>query len=203
MILINKRSKPTTLQYKELTMDTGSRSPQIIEAFLAKRQILFQGDVDSEMQARITRLILYLNTIDDKQPITLLIDSCGGQTKLSLSICDAIEQSRAVVTGLVVADAFSAAFRILQSCHRRLAYPRARLQFHAPAIDGIRIDDDRWDQYITDLRGLNEEQLHVYAKRSKQSMRQLRKWSKEEEFFSAAKALKLGFIDELVRPPKK
>ncbi len=183
-------------------MDIGIQSPEIVEALLAKRHILLQGPVEGLLQARITRLILYLNALDDR-PITLLIDSGGGETETSLLICDAIEQSHAVVSGLVVADVFSAAFRILQSCHRRLAYPRARLQFHAPATNGKRVDEDNWNKYIIRIHELHEEQLHVYAKRSKQSIRSLRKWAKEQKFFTAAEALKLGFLDELVQPPKK
>jgi ATP-dependent protease ClpP protease subunit len=122
---------------------------------------------------------------------------------MSLCISDAIRYSQAETRGLVVADAQSAGFRILQACDRRLAYPWARFQFHAPALGGCRIDSDRWEQSIKETQYAHEEQLEVYARRSGQSIRLCRKWAKEEKSFYAPEALELGFIDEIVRPPKK
>lgn len=183
-------------------MELNSRSPQITGALLAKRQILLQGEVDDDIQLKITRFIAYLNAISDA-PITLLIDTMGGNTDLSLSICDAIEHSVAEVTGLVVADAQSAGFRILQSCPRRLAYPHARFRLHAPASANLRIDSKEWDYALKHIKGLHEEQLRVCAKRSGQSIRFCREWSIRDKRFGAAEALKLGFIDGITRPPRK
>lgn len=183
-------------------MDISARSPQIFEALLAKRQILLQDDVDNDLQEKITRLILYLNTLD-KTPITLFIDSYGGKTEISLRICDALQQSLAEVRGVVTAVAASAGFRILQSCHRRLAYPNSHLLFHAPAINDLRVDSDDFAEAIKKNQELHEEQLKVYAKRSKQSLEQLREWSKKEKRFTAVEALKVGFLDEIIEPPAR
>jgi ATP-dependent Clp endopeptidase proteolytic subunit ClpP len=183
-------------------MDTSNRSPQIFEALLTKRQILLQGEVDGDIQQKITRWILYLNALNDT-PITLFIDSFGGSTELSLCICDAVVQSQAQVIGVVVADASSAGFRILQSCQRRLSYPRARLMFHAPSIANKRIDSDDWAEDYKKIQEMHEEQLNVYAKRSKQPIKRLREWSKEEKRFTADEAFKAGFLDEVIKPPRK
>ncbi len=183
-------------------MDITNRSSEIFDALLSKRQILLQGEVDDDIQMKITRLILYLNTTGDA-PITLFIDSTGGDTKKSLCICDALSQSAASVRGVVVADAFSAGFRILQSCHKRLAYPRANFLFHAPAINGKRIDADDWADYLKEVQELHEEQLKTYADRSKQSNEQLKEWSKKEKCFTAEEALKFGFLDEIIPSVKR
>ena len=183
-------------------MDLSLRSPEIFKALLTKRQILLQGDTDDDLREKITRLILYLNAIDHT-PITLFIDSCGGNTDLSLSICDVIQYSQASVIGLAVGDAQSAGFRILQACDQRLAYPWARFMFHAPAVNGKSIDSDDWDQHIANVQEYHNEQLNVYVKRSGRSLNFCKKWAKEERRFFAPEALRLGFLDEIIRPPKK
>jgi len=183
-------------------MDLTSQSNDISDALLTKRQILLQGSVDGNMQTKITRLIFHLNAINSL-PITLIIDTGGGKTELGMCICDAIRYSQANVIGMVVADAQSAGFDILQACDKRLAYPGARLMFHAPAGDGKRIDADDWDRYLLEARENHEECLKVYAKRSGQSIKSCRQWAKEEKRFFAPEALRLGFIDAIVKPPKK
>ncbi len=183
-------------------MDIGAQSPEIISALLTKRQILLQSEIDSSVQVQICRFIIYLNSVD-QTPITLFIDSNGGDTELSLFICDVIQHSQAEVHGIVIADANSAAFRILQACHKRLAYPHASMLFHATTIAGRRVDADDLEEYLKKLKGCHEEQVRVFAERSKQSIKQIREWSKKEKRFTAQEAKAAGFLDEVIEPPGK
>ena len=163
---------------------------------------MLEGKINEEIQMNIGRYILYLNAINDN-PITLFIDTQGGDTEISLYICDAIQQSRAEVHGIVTAEALSAGFRILQSCHRRLAYPNALLMFHAPTGPSKRCDAKDWGAFHKDSLALHKEQLDVYATRSKQPLKWLKKWSLQEKRFKAHEAFDLGFLDEVMTLPKK
>ena len=183
-------------------MDIGSRSPQILEALLTRRHLLLQGEVDSDIQFKINRFILYLNSLDES-PITLFIDTGGGNMELGLCISDSIEQSQAEIRGVVIGDAFSTGFRILQTCHKRLAYPNARLMFHAPSLNHKRCDADDWDEHCKLLFKLQSEQLQFFAERSKQPINQLKEWSRKEKRFNSKEALDAGFLDGIIVPPKK
>ena len=182
-------------------MDIGHRSIQILEALLSRRQLLLQGYIDSDIQTKISRFILYLNSLDES-PITLFIDTGGGNMDLGLCICDAVKQSQAEIHGVVIGDAFSTAFRILQTCHKRLAYPNARLMFHAPSINRMRCDDDNWDEYLKQLFKLQSDQLQFFCERSNQSIEQLKEWSKKEKRFNSQEALDAGFLDGIIEPSK-
>jgi ATP-dependent Clp protease protease subunit len=183
-------------------MDISVNSPQILEALLSRRHILIQNRIDAEVQVKVTRFLAYLNALDET-PITVLIDSPGGDTRLSLFICDAIEHSKAEVRGLVVGDAISAAFRILQSCHRRQAYPHAVFMFHATSIEGRRIDSPTLMDDLKRLQSLQDEQMEVFSKRSKQTIEQCREWSRNEKTFKAQEALEAGFLDEILQSPQR
>jgi len=182
-------------------MDVGPRSPQIFEALLARRQLLLQGDVDGDIQDKLTRYILYLNSIGDT-PITLFIDTPGGNTEFSLCISDMIRHSNSDVHGVVTCDAFSAGFRILQACRRRIAYPNARLMFHATALNGVRCDSDRWDEACKRAFILHDDQVKLYVARTGQPEAQIRLWAKNEKRFTAQEALQLGFLDAIAEPSK-
>jgi ATP-dependent Clp protease, protease subunit len=166
------------------------------KALFGKRQIMFSGSLYGEMQAYICASIVYLNALDEKTPMTLFIDSRGGQLELEQMCMDVIAASKVPVHGVVIGECFSAAFSVLQACHKRLAYPHARLRFHAPEIKW-QVDNDP-EAEIAKLRVVHDEQVQLFAKRSKQPEAAWRAWAKEARTFLAPEALSLGIIDEIV-----
>lgn len=169
-----------------------------LRVFLRKRQIPLLGSVDLKMQSQFTESILLLNALDEQKPITLFIDSRGGSVGPALAIADAIVSSKAPVHGLVVAEAYSAAFMVLQNCHTRLSYPNAQLMFHAPLIRAHRIDEDL-SKDIEQAKLYYKKTLKLTHKRSGQNTRTLRAWGKKERYFSGEEAHGLGFVDNIVR----
>ncbi len=179
-------------------MDTDTRNAEIVDTLLAKRYLLLQGEITSKHQEKLSQFIFYLNAIDHTL-ITLLIDSGGGAKKSGLMICDAIKLSTAPIDALVIGAAYSASFRILQSCRKRIAYPNAKFMFHGSSFSGSRrIDEEDFETELNELRTSHEEQLRLISKRSGQPIKELRKWSKQEHYFTAEEAKKFGFIDEIV-----
>ena len=98
-------------------------------------------------------------------------------------------------------SAFSAAFIILQACHKRFAYEHTRFMFHGFDGAGIRIDQPDFEGEVERGRALHVRVLKFIAKRSGQSISSLRRWSQAEKDFFAWEALKLGFIDGIITPP--
>jgi ATP-dependent Clp protease protease subunit len=149
------------------------------------------------MQEQFCREIIRLNAADSETPITVFIDTLGGDTRSSLFMCDAIEYSKAQVHGIVIGKAHSAGFRILQSCRTRTAYKNASLMFHGPAKN-TRIDDKNWSFANRESRRLHDEQIKTYQKRSGQDIEKIRAWSQEEKIFTAQEAVKYRFLDKIV-----
>ncbi|MBX4209292.1 ATP-dependent Clp protease proteolytic subunit [Candidatus Parcubacteria bacterium] len=173
----------------------------INEAFLARRQILLQEEIKCSVQDRISASILYLN-LQNNSTITLIINSGGGLAVSGMYICDAIRNSPAPVHGLVIGDAHSAAFDIFQHCDRRLCYKHARLMFHAIRLNDLPLDRDDFDDHIKEFREWDDELLRLFSKKSGQPLGRIRTWSRQERYFGAKEALKLGLIDEIVMPKR-
>jgi ATP-dependent Clp protease, protease subunit len=176
---------------------------QIFEMIVAQayqqRTILLLDDVDEESQTRITQAVLGLN-LAGQEPITLLIDSMGGGGRFADWIVDAIRCSGAPVNGLVVGSAYSAAFWVLQNCHRRLAYPQARMMTHGFKFESLRTDQANFHQLIRESKQRHSNILEIVSRRSGQPIGRCRRWSREERNFLAPEALALGLIDEIVQP---
>ena len=169
---------------------------------LAKRQILLQQRVDVSAQERISSAVLELNALDAASPITLYIDSSGGDGGSGYMLMDAILNSAAPIHGLVIGVAFSMAFGILQTCRRRAAYENATLMFHGSKMNDFRVDREDLDELVANIRARDQKQLAFYARRTGQSLDQLKEWSKAEKQFMAPEAKNLGFLDEIIIPVK-
>ncbi len=114
-----------------------------VKIMLSKRQILMQGRVDANRQEEITSAILGLNALDNRALITMFIDSGGGSPIYGGYLSDIVRTSEAPVHGIVIGLCASAAFDILQSCTRRIAYTHSKLIFHSPRISDFRIMANR------------------------------------------------------------
>jgi ATP-dependent protease ClpP protease subunit len=173
--------------------------PEYTQLLLEKRQILLQGVLDATKQEHICSSILYLNAVDDKLPITLFIDCMGGSSSLGGYVRDSICASLAPINGVVIGMCGSAAFDILQVCHTRIAYKNSHLLFHSTQVNEVKINRNRKKliDFLDGLRLSDERVIKHLARRSGQSLRQIRKWAEQEVKFTAVQAFELGFVDKI------
>jgi ATP-dependent protease ClpP protease subunit len=169
-----------------------------------KREIYLLDEIDSKKQVLICGAIETLNHLNAALPIVLVIDSFGGQRDTLSAFVSTIIQSSAPIYAVVTGKAFSLAFDILQFCKKRQAAQNAEFMFHAPAYDVPPGSDYLLTFLDVNVAGrLEFDELHrfvleIIAHRGQVSIESVRSWSKEEKIFTAAEALELGFIDEVI-----
>ena len=61
-------------------------------------------------------------------------------------------------------------------------------------------NEEKFNEDILFFKQLHDEQIEVFSKRSGQSSKKWREWSKKEKRFTAKEALDLGMIDEIISP---
>ncbi len=111
---------------------------------LSERAILINGMLEVEKAVRWLFLIRALNQDDQKRPITLFINSDGGETQALYVLMRAIRASHAPIYGVVTHHANSAAALLLQLCAKRYALPTASVMFHQ-----VRYRSDTMSQSFT------------------------------------------------------
>lgn len=176
---------------------------------LSKRQ-LWLKDVNEEAVERITMSLTLLNT-QSNDPITLNIDSSGGDVSVGLVTYDAIRLSEAMVLGVVCGSAHSMASVVLQACDMRKMTRHSTLLIHnirrSVRLKMILPDDENiygrvnvdsmvkeWDPTIRSQGNI----IKIYSDRTGRTPTEIINAMNAEKVFTADEAKEFGLIDEVI-----
>lgn len=153
----------------------------------------------------IDGMIRYWNRYDDKhniplekrQPILLIIDSCGGSLSDAFTIIDSIKNSKTPIIGICIGSAYSAGFFILISCHKRYAYPHASFLFH----EGSAGNSGTAAQFAN-FAAFYKKQLNqlkdIVIENTNISKEEYQEIKKDDIWYDAEEALKKKIIDKII-----
>lgn len=164
------------------------------------RDVYLIGDIEKDTaRAAIERLREMAN--DGTRPITLYINSAGGNVTDGLAIHDSIRQivNRGIeVTVVVQGMAYSMGSVVLQAASdgRRLAQPHSWIMIHEPAKWAGWQSTSAAAQHLDRLKQMQAQIYQILATRSGRPLRQIIRDTKRTDFYlSAKKALEYGLID--------
>lgn len=155
--------------------------------------------------------IFALNALDEKAPITLLIDSPGGDIATGFTLHDIIKSSPAPIT-CIAGNAASMATIILQAGVERLCFPHSLMMLHLPTshvagdIEDIKIRtkliDTIKDQLVDVFLGRGVTTTLAENKRDKPDAvrKQLLKDMDREYWLHADEAVEYGLVDRICTP---
>ena len=169
------------------------------------RDIYLIGDIEKDSaRAVIERLRELAN--DSRKPITLYINSAGGNVTDGLAIHDAIRYlvtHGVQITVIVQGMAYSMGSVVLQAASpgRRLAFPHSWIMIHEPAKWAGWQSTTAAAQHLDRLKQMQSQIYRILADRSGKPLRQIIRDTKRTDFYlDAAKAKEYGLIDEVLGP---
>lgn len=176
-----------------------------IHDVLLKRRIIYINErINEKEAARIGDAIIALNA-ENSDPITLYINSNGGNIDAGLGIYDALRHSGAPVTGLVLQRAHSAASVILQGCRVRKALKHAQILIHNGSIsldkkvDEIQEDSERVIREAIEASIKRRAFMYeIYAEKTGKSVEEIKKICSADKAVFAEEAKQIGLIDEVI-----
>src|SRR5215475_5170647 len=167
------------------------------------RDVYLIGDIEKDTaRACIERLRELAN--ENSRPITLFINSAGGNVTDGLAIHDAVRYiiSRGTeVTIIVQGMAYSMGSIVLQAASdgRRFAYPHSWIMIHEPAKWAGWQSTSAAAQHLERLKQMQDQIYRILSSRSGKPLRQIIKDTKRTDFYlDAQKAKDYGLIDEVV-----
>src|SRR2546427_4170978 len=173
------------------------------EASERLRDVYLIGDIEKDTaRTCIERLRELAN--ENNRPITLYINSAGGNVTDGLAIHDAVRHivSRGIeVTIVVQGMAYSMGSVVLQAASdgRRLAFPHSWIMIHEPAKWAGWQSTTAAAQHLERLKQMQDQIYKILSSRSGKPLRQIIKDTKRTDFYlDAAKALEYGLIDAVV-----
>src|SRR5438270_1866245 len=167
------------------------------------RDVYLIGDIEKDTARQaIERLRDLAN--DNNRPITLYINSAGGNVTDGLAIHDAVRHiiSRGIeITIIVQGMAYSMGSIVLQAASdgKRLAFPHSWIMIHEPAKWAGWQSTSAAAQHLERLKQMQDQIYKILSSRSGKPLRQIIRDTKRTDFYlDAQSALDYGLIDAVV-----
>jgi len=168
------------------------------ERFLKTRTILLTGAVDKDLSEKVIRHLLLLESIS-ADPITILIDSPGGDVYAGFSIFDMIRFIKAPVHIVGMGLVASAAALILLAVpkDRRHGLPNSSYLIHQP-LSGIQGVATEIEIHARELEKTKERLNEIIAEATGQSMERVSRDTDRDYWMNAKEASAYGLIENIV-----
>lgn len=177
----------------------GERSFDIFSRLLRERIIFLTGPIDDQTASLICAQLLFLESENPEEPISLYINSPGGLVTAGLAMYDTIQYIRCPVHTVCIGQASSAGSLILASgkSGHRYVFPHAKIMIHQPSggFSGQATDIKiHAEEILKTKKRLNE----IYQKHTNISINEIEKAMERDRFFDPEEALKFGLIDKVI-----
>ncbi|MEN3337326.1 MAG: ATP-dependent Clp protease, protease subunit [Acidobacteriota bacterium] len=169
------------------------------------RDIYLIGDIEKDTARTVIERLRELAN-DSTRPITIYINSAGGNVTDGLAIHDAIQHLVArglEVTIVVQGMAYSMGSIVLQAASpgRRLSFPHSWIMIHEPAKWAGWQSTTAAAQHLDRLKQMQGQIYRILAERSGKPLRQIIRDTKRNDFYlDAARAKDYGLIDGVLGP---
>src|SRR5688572_31795021 len=185
-----------------MVIDNSGRGERVYDIYslLLKERIVFLGTgINDQVANVIVAQLLYLNSLDQKQQISLYINSPGGSVYAGLAIYDAMQMIQAPVSTVAVGVSASMGTALLTSGSKgkRYALPHATIHMH-PTGGGAQ-------GYTEDVRIATREQerlqaqlFHLMGKHSGHTWQEIEEYFLRDRYLSAPEARDFGLIDSVL-----
>jgi len=168
------------------------------ERFLKTRTILLTGEVDKDLSEKVIRHLLLLESISS-EPITILIDSPGGDVYAGFSIFDMIRFIKTPVRIVGMGLIASAAALILLAVPKKMRYglPNSSYLIHQPlsGIQGVATDIEI---HARELEKTKERLNGIIAEATGQSLERVSRDTDRDYWMNAVEASSYGLIEKII-----
>lgn len=123
--------------YIEVESSNGVREVSLATRHLMNRKIFLQGDIDSYVAGSIMSQLMFLED-ESTDPVSIYINSLGGEVNAGLLIYDAMQACKAPINTICSGYAASMAAIILAGGEKghRFIFPHSKVMIHEPLISG-------------------------------------------------------------------
>jgi ATP-dependent Clp protease protease subunit len=172
---------------------------------LELNRVLTVGEVDVDTANEVLEAIYIVNLEDEginvekREPLTIVVNSPGGEVYDGIAIVDAMNLSKTPINVVVLGRAMSMGLLIAACGHHRAASRNARFMYHEGSYEASgtgKIHKNELAEY-TKLEKLYDNILMEKTKLTTKELKNIKN-SAKEWYFDSNTALKLGIIDEIV-----
>ncbi len=191
---------PTSLVPMVLETDgRGERAYDIFSLLLKNRIIMLGTPINDQIANLIVAQLLYLAREDSTKPISMYINSPGGQVYSGLAIYDTMQQIECPIS--TVAVGFTASFgTVLLTAGTkgmRYALPNATIHMHQP-LGGAQGQASDIEIQAREILRLRSSLNGILAKHTGQSIERIEEDTDRDIYMDAAQAVGYGLVDKVL-----
>lgn len=177
----------------------GERAFDIYSLLLKERIIFLSGPINQSVASIVVAQLLYLNSVNQKKPINLYIQSPGGEVYAGLAIYDTMKMIAASVSTYAVGFTGSMGTFLLSAGEKgsRFALPHATIHMH-PTGGGAK-------GYTEDVRIATQEQerlqtqiFHIMGNNTGHTWQEIEDFFLRDKYLNAQEAKNYGIVDEIL-----
>ncbi len=194
-------------------MSTLSYSPQIMQEtalglerfdirdeMLACRELELCGPVDADSVAELIRGMRHLQRVDPAAPITLFINSPGGEVQSGLALYDVMKAVSCPVRTVCLGLAASMAALLFIAGDTRDILPHGRVMIHDPLIGGgIGGSALSVKARADDLMRIRDITAQVIAEHTGMELGRVFELTARDTYFEAEEAVEAHLADKVIR----
>ncbi len=165
-----------------------------------RRVLSIQGGITQDSAFEFALSVAYLISVSDTDPITVYINSRGGEVDAGLLMYDVIQTSPAPIRLVTLGEAYSMAALIFSSgLHGRYLLPNSKLMLHEPLIDCPVGGNTSSIKTISDDMLATRDKINRFlAKHTGKPLKVIEKATNYDHFFTAEESVAFGLADEVI-----
>ena len=170
---------------------------------LEKRKLFLEGEINEETFRQIGYYILKFNEedkdipVDKRKPIKLYVCCYGGSVISGLTLINIMRSSITPIHTIVVGQAYSMAFYIGISGHKRFAFPQSTYLIHDGGI-GIQTSSGKVKDYVAFDDQINKKLQALVTEYTKLTVEELGEKERVEWYLFAGEAKEKGIVDYII-----
>ena len=182
---------------------SGIREVMLDTRHLMERRIFLRGEINMDMADDFLSQFLYLNE-ESEEPVTIYINSPGGEVEAGLMIYDAIQGSRMTIDMICTGRAASMAAILLAGGQkgRRYILPHSKVMIHEPllsnGVGGSATSIKKISETIMQTRDIVNNILACHTGRT---VKEICKATEYDHYMDADEAIEFGICDKIAENP--
>ena len=182
---------------KDDLLDSGGLATKMLQT----RTIIISQQVNSELTQKVLGQILLLEQEDPEAPVTVFINSPGGEMFSGYAIFDTLRFISCPITTIVTGFAASmgSILSLAADKGRRFAMPQAKILIHQPLLMGYQGRAADCEIQAREILKKREHLINLYCEYTGRDYDEIKQAIDRDNWFTAEEALDFGLLDRVIQ----
>jgi len=181
-------------------------APELVDYYndMHNRVVYVDYDIDNTLMREVGRQILEYNRVDkgkpsnERTPIVMLINSCGGDLSATYATIAIMETSITPIITVNMNEAYSAAGLLLMAGHKRYCMPRSQILIHSGSAQGIGGNYEDIQESTKSYKKMVEEMREFIVSKTNIDKALMKKNQSRDWYLDTSEQINLGCVDEVL-----